>query len=161
MPSGSGRFGYLSLTICCRSDYRTVTDIKNEIAERSKQNAFLRTVHAKNNSQTIADWKSDLDRVLLIFNVRTVVSLWLACVDALVVYSSQTELGLNTYAIASDVRDGVTETHTVVSEVQRGVADTHAMVSDIHRSMMRDQRRLVSDTWVIPTTEYVLTRSAI
>ena len=106
----------------------------------------------------------DLNRILLVFNVCSVISIRRS-VLALTVHL-QTELALNIYGTVSDVRDGVTKTHTavvdthsVVSEVQRDVADTHVvvadthtMVSDIRRQMLGsqeeadDQHRSVSDT---------------
>ena len=136
-------------------------EIRRKVTERSKQNAISRAFHAKNDSQTIANWRLDLNKVLLLFNVSSAVFSW----PALTVHT-QTELGLNIYVTVSDVRDGVAkthatvaDTHAAVSEVQRGVADTHtvvadthAMVSDIRRQMVEgqgeadDQRRSVSNT---------------
>lgn len=148
-----------SLTVLLtRSDHSAAADIRSKIAERSKQNAIARAFHAKNDCQAIAGWRMDLNRILLVFNVRAVVSVWPTCADALAVHP-QTELGLNIYVIVSDVRDGVTKAHTAVAEVQRDVADTHAMVSDIRRAMMRgqegadDQRWSVSNTQTIPAAE--------
>jgi len=109
----------------------------------------------------------DLNRILLVFNVNSIVSVW----PTLTVHP-QTELGLNIYVTVSDVRDGVTNTHalvtdtrTVVSEVRRDVANTHAVVSDISRKVLGspgggdDQRRLVSDarTWAVPVPKHILT----
>ena len=109
----------------------------------------------------------DLHRILLVFNVNSIVSVG----PALTVHS-QTELGLNIYVTLSDVRDGVTNTHavvtdtrTVVSEVRRDIANTHAIVSDIGRKVLGspeeddDQHRLVSDarTWAVPAPKYMLT----
>lgn len=107
----------------------------------------------------------DLNRILLVFNVRSV-----GPPRAALTFYSQTELGLNMYVTVSDVRDGVTKTHTVVSEVQHDVvdtrivvADTHAIVSDIRCKMLgsqegtEDQNQWVSDTRVTSTTKYMLT----
>lgn len=146
--------------------------IRNKVAERSKQNALSRALHAKSDGQAIAGWKVDLNKNLLIFNVGSVTY----TLPALTV-RSQTELGLNIYGTVSDVRDDVAETHIVVadthsavSDVQRGVvdthlvvADTHTMISDIHRQMLGrhegidNQCQPVSDTRAIPIAEYVLT----
>ena len=106
---------------------------------------------SKNDSQAIASWKTTLNRILLVFNVRPII----VVLSALTV-RSQTELGLNIYVTISDVRDGVTETRTVV-------ADTHAMVSEIRREMLGSQnrtdnkRRSVSDTWTTSIIECTLT----
>jgi len=102
----------------------------------------------------------DLNRILLVPNVSLSFLPW----QVLTVHA-QTELGLNIYAAVSDVREGVTKTQTVVSDTHVVVADTHVMVSDIRRQMLGsqgeadDQRRLVSGTRSIPTTEYILTIS--
>ena len=94
----------------------------------------------------------DLNRILLVFNVSSVVFLW----PALIVHT-QTELGLNAYVAISDVRDGVAKTHTTVAETHTVVADTQVMVSEMHRQMLGsqgeadDQRRSVSSTRVMPT----------
>ena len=118
-----------------------MAEIRSKVAERSKQNAVSRAVHAKNDSKTIVSWKMDLNRVLLVFNVCPIVM----GRPALTVHS-QTELELNTYVTVSDVRDGVTKTHTVVanthtvvSEVQRDLANTHAVVSDIRRQLLENK----------------------
>ena len=106
----------------------------------------------------------DLNRILLVFNVRSVVSAW-----SILTVHSQTELGLNIYVAVSDVHDGVTKTHgvvtnthAVVTDTHIVVADTHAVVSDIRHKMMGnregadDQRQLVRDIQTRPTTKYVL-----
>ena len=84
----------------------------------------------------------DLNRILLVFNVRPVVF----ARSALTVHS-QTELGLNIYG--------------TISEVQRDVADTQTMVSEIRCEILgskketNDQRRPVSDT------EYIYTKCTL
>ena len=114
--------------------------IRGKVTERSKQNAISRAFHAKKDSQTIASWRMDLNRILLVFNVRSVIFVWPAPT-----VRPQTELGLNTYGTISDVHDGVTKTHTIVSVVQRDVADTHAVISEIRRETLGtgDRRRPV------------------
>ena len=150
-----------------QSHRRTLADIRSKVTERSQQNAISRASHAKNDSQSIASWKTALNRILLVFNVRFFVFAW----SALTVHS-QTELGFNKYAAISDVHDGVTKTHTVVSGVQRGVgdmhvvseaqrdvADTHATVSEIRHEILEsrkglDDRRLsVNHSRIAPATD--------
>ena len=113
-----------SLTMLSQSHRRTLADIRNKVAKRSMQNAISRAFHAKSDSQAIASWKIDLNRILLVFNVRSVASVPLSVLTV----QSQTELGLNIYGAISNVRDGATKTHTVV-------VDTYAMVSEIRRGM--------------------------
>ena len=53
-------------------DRRTVAEIQNEIVKQGGRHRFTRFIHARNDKDTIADWKSDLNRILVIFNVRSV-----------------------------------------------------------------------------------------
>jgi len=112
-------------------------------------------LHAKNDKETIATWRSDLNRILHIFNVRSVPP-----ARSPLTIHFQTELAintnvavsdvhrdvLNTQATVSDIRHDVTNTHTVVSnthvvvsELQRNVTNTQTIVSDIHRTIVEGQ----------------------
>jgi hypothetical protein len=104
-----------------------VAEIREKVIEKGGRNLFSRLVHAKDDKDTIASWRLDLNRILHIFNVRPVVVVWLSPT----VYF-QTELAIDTNANVSDVRRDVTNTHTVV-------ANTHTLVSDIHRNMLQSQ----------------------
>ena len=44
-----------------------------KIVKKGKRSAVSRLFHAKTDKETIAAWKSDLGKVLLIFNVRSAV----------------------------------------------------------------------------------------
>ena len=109
-----------------------MAEIQRKVIKQSGRSPASRLLHAKNDKETIIAWKLDLNRILQVFTVRPVISVWL-----LLTTQFQTELTLNTHVIVSDVHDGVVNTHT--------------MVSDIHRNMLKcqqgteDQRRLVSD----------------
>ena len=109
-----------------------MAEIQRKVIKQSGRNPASRLLHAKNDRETIAAWKLDLNRVLHVFNVRSVTSVWL-----LLTIQFQTEL--------------IVKIHVIVSDVHDGVANTHTMVSDIHRNMLKcqegteDQRRLVSD----------------
>ena len=58
----------------CALDRRTVAGIQEKIIEKCGRNLLSRLANAKNDKETIATWKSDLNRILHIFNVRSVVS---------------------------------------------------------------------------------------
>ena len=105
-----------------------------KIIKKGKRNPVSRLLHAKNDKETIATWKSDLNKILLVFNVRSVIVVWL-----LLTVRSQTELAINTHVTVSDIRHDVATTHTIVSNVQNGVTSTHTMVSDIHHIMTKNQ----------------------
>ena len=46
--------------------------IQEKIIKKGKRSRVSRLVHAKSDKDTIAAWKLDLNRILLIFNVRSV-----------------------------------------------------------------------------------------
>jgi len=114
-------------------DRRTVAGIQEKITEKCGRNRLSRLVQAKNDKETIATWKLNLNRILHVFNV----SFFIPVRPLLLTVHSQTELNINT--------------NVVVSDVHHGVVTTHAMVSDIHRSMLKgqegtdDQHRSVSE----------------
>jgi tetratricopeptide (TPR) repeat protein len=145
---------------CARFTYhaitrRTVAEIQEKIIEKGGRNLFSRLVHAKDDKDTIASWRSDLNRILHIFNVRSAVSAWLS-----LTVHFQTELAIDTNANVSDVRHDVTNTrtvvvnthavventhtavantHAVISNTNTVVANTHTLVSDIHRNLLQGQ----------------------
>ena len=144
------------------SNCKTVAEIQRKVLKRSKRNALSRLFHARNDKETIASRRLDLNRILLVFNVRSVTLGWL-----LLSLRFQTELAVNTHVsvvdlgrdvtntrtAVSDIRGGIVETkaivsdvhchvvgaHTIVSELQHSATDTHILVSDIHRNMLQSQ----------------------
>ena len=76
--------------------------------------------HAKNNKETIASWKSNLNKILHVFNVRSIVSVWL-----LLTVRPQTELAINTHNMVSEM-------HRNMVKSQEGADDQHQLVSVIH-----------------------------
>jgi hypothetical protein len=55
------------------SFHRTVADIQRKATKQSIRGTASRLLHAKNDKETIAAWKSDLNRMLHVFTVRSVV----------------------------------------------------------------------------------------
>ena len=54
-----------------RSDGRTVAEIQKNVIKQGKRNPVSRLFHAKEDKDAIAAWGKDLDRMLHIFNVRS------------------------------------------------------------------------------------------
>jgi hypothetical protein len=54
-------------------DRSMLAEIQKKVIEKGKRNPVSRLLHAKNDKETIAAWKSDLNKILLVFNVRSVV----------------------------------------------------------------------------------------
>ena len=94
----------------------------------------------------MATWRSDLNRVLLIFNVRAA-----AFVRQSLTALFQTELAVNThgvasdtYAVASDTYAMASNTHVLASNTHVVVSDTHVVASDTH-GVASDTRAMVLD----------------
>ena len=50
-------------------DGRTVAEIQRKIIKRSERHTVSRFLHARTDKDTIASWKLDLSRILVVFNV--------------------------------------------------------------------------------------------
>ena len=46
--------------------------MQNKIVKQSGRHRVSRLFHTRNDKETIAGWKSDLNRILVVFNVRLV-----------------------------------------------------------------------------------------
>ena len=120
-------------------DCRTVTEIQRKVVKQSKRKAVSRLFHAKNDKETIVAWKSDLNRILHVFNVSSTAFVW----PQLTVFS-QTELSINTHVVVSDIHHDVVNTQTIVSDVHQGVINTHSVVSELHQNVA-STRTIVAD----------------
>ena len=76
-----------------------------------------RLFHAKNDKDTIAAWRLDLNRVLHIFNVRSTGSVLLTLTPPL-----QTELAITTHVMVADI-------HRTLAAGQEGTDAQHRSVS--------------------------------
>ena len=97
-------------------DCRTVAEIQDKVIKQSGRNAASRLFHAKNDKETIAAWKLDLNRILHVFNVRSVVFTW-----TLLILPLQTELAMNTHTLAADTNTLAMNTNTLVLDIHRNV----------------------------------------
>ena len=102
-----------------RLNCRTVTGIQEKIVEKGGRNFLSRLAHAKNDKETIAAWKLDLNRILHVFNVSLVIS-----VRPSPTVHWQTELAINTHTMVFDI-------HRNIPRGQEGSDNQHWLVSDI------------------------------
>ena len=94
-----------------------MAEIQKEVIKQSGRNAFSRLVHAKNDKEMVAGWKSDLNRVLQVFNVRSVASTWLS-----LTVPFQTELAVNTNVTVSDIHRDVSKIREEIGGQVRSVS---------------------------------------
>ena len=97
-----------------------MAEIEGNVVELGKRNVVSRLFHSKDDKERIAAWRLDLNRVLHVFNVRSITPL-----PTLLTTHPQTELAINT--------------HTAVSDIRHDVANTQNIVSDIHRTIVERQ----------------------
>ena len=90
-------------------------EIQEKIIKKGERNHISRLVYAKVDKETIAGWKLDLNRILHVFNVCSVVFTWLS-----LTVPFQTELAINTHVAVSDVHHDVSEIRRDVSEILDG-----------------------------------------
>ena len=106
-----------------------MAEIQQRVIKQGKRNPVSRIVHARNDKEKIAAWRSDFIRILQVFNVCSAVAGWLSLTAR-----SKAELSINTHVAVSDTRD---------------------MVSGIYRTVVKSQDgndgkdSLVGDTWAI------------
>jgi len=48
---------------------RTVAEIQEKVIKQSRRHGVSRFFHSRNNKDMIVGWKSDLNRILVVFNV--------------------------------------------------------------------------------------------
>ena len=109
-------------------DGRTVAEIERKITKQSGRGRVSRLVHAKADGGTIAAWKSDLNRILHVFNVRSNVITW-----TLLTAPFQTELAMNTNITVSDMRHDVSKIREEISGQVRSVTVSHIQPTNSRR----------------------------
>ena len=110
--------------------YRTVVEIQKKVIIRSGRNAASRIFQARNDKDTIAGWKSDLGRILQVFNVRSVNFAW-----SLLTASPQTELAMNTHVAVYDIRHDVSKIREEIGSQIRQVSTSRIRSVDNWRML--------------------------
>ena len=116
-----------------------MAEIQKNVVKQSKRNPVSRLFHAKSDKETIATWRLELNRILHVFNVRSIASVW-----PLLTVCFQTELAMNTHIVVSGIHHNVVNTHTIISDVHHDVVNTHAIVSEL-RYDVKDTHTMVSN----------------
>ena len=106
-----GIFAYQTL------DRRAVAEIQKNIIERGQRNGLSRMFHAKNDKETIATWRVDLNRILHVFNVCGVTP-----ARPSLTAHFQTELAINTHTIVSNIHRTIVDSQEVADGKNRSVS---------------------------------------
>ena len=111
-------------------DRRTVADIQRRVDEKNSRNVLSRAFLAQSDKDTIAAWKGDLNRLLHIFNVRTV-----GLALPLLMTSFQTELAIDTNVTVTDSHLKVADIHNEVTNIRQDVSVIKESVSNKQHSV--------------------------
>ena len=109
-----------------------MAQIQRSVAEPDKRNTFSRILNPNRDKEAIAAWRSELDRIVHVFEVCSAAS----PLPTLLTVHIQIELALHTNVAISDVREDVG--HGVVA-IREDIANTHQLVSDMHRTLLKGQ----------------------
>ena len=119
-----------------------MAQIQRSAVEPDKRNYVSRIFNPKKDKDAVAAWRSELDRIVHVFEVRSP----LHSLPALLIVHLQTELAIHTHLAVSDVREDVGDIRVDVGDIRGGVVDiredvanTRELVSDIHRTMLKGQ----------------------
>ena len=115
-----------------------MAEIQRDIVKRDQRNAVSRLFHAKDDQDAISAWKSDLNRILLVFNVRSVGFTWLS-----LTVSFQTELAVNTHVTVSDIRRDVSRINHNVLRIREEIGGRVHSVS-MNRIRSIDNRKILT-----------------
>ena len=118
-------------------DCRTVAQIQRSAIEPNRRNPISRIFYAKKDKATIAAWRSNLDRILHVFEVRSTTH---PLVTPLIVHV-QTELALHTHTAVTDVRGLVSDIHRAVVKGQEG-DDIGNQTVGIHGALVMIEKSL-------------------
>ena len=88
-----------------------MAEIQSDILKCRGRKAVGRFIQAKSDAETITAWKSNLNRILHVFNVRSVGFTWLSPT-----VPPQTELAMNTHVAVSDIRHDVSKIREEISD---------------------------------------------
>ena len=143
-----------------------IAEIQRRITKRGKRNVFFRSFYT-DDEETITAWKSNLDKIRHVFNVRSFIR-----AQCLLTFRFQTEFTTNMGVNVPEIRHGASNIH-VVSEAHHDVAHHRQIVSEVrgdvaggrtaapsvlfdkmgHQEHANDKSRAVSTTITSPAAE--------
>ena len=130
----------------------TIAEIQRRITKRGKRNVFFRSFYT-DDEETIATWKSNLDNIRHVFNVRSFIR-----AQSLLTFRFQTEFTTNMGVNVPEIRHGASNIH-VVSEVRGDVAGGRTAAPSVlfdkmgHQEHANDKSRAASTTITSPAAE--------
>ena len=118
------------------SDRRTVAGIQKEIVKKRGRKLLSWLFRSKSDQDLIASWRLELNRILQVFNVRSVHFPWLSLRFFFVHVLFQTELAVGTHAMVSDMRKDISKIREEIGGQIRLVGADY--VHSIDKRMLTD-----------------------
>ena len=112
-----------------------MAQIQRSVAEPDKRNIFSRILNPNKDKETIVAWRSDLDRIVHVFEVCSTIH----SLPILLTVHLQRELALHTHIAVTDIREDVGDIRGGVGDIREDIANTHELVSDMHRTLLKGQ----------------------
>ena len=115
-----------------------MAEIQRDVVKRDQRNAISRLFHAKDDQDAIAAWKSDLDRILHVFDVRSI-----GFARLLLIVSFQTELAVNIHVTVSDMRRDVSRINHNVLRIREEIGG-HVHSVSMNRIRSTDNQKILT-----------------
>ena len=130
-----------------------MAEIQRNIDKQGKRSTISQHLHAKSNKEKIIAWRSNLDGILQVFNVRPVARATAVANPLL------KALAIDTDAAVPTIGHDITNAHTTVPGTQNDVVNTIPIVPDGHSNTSkipedaRGRSQLVSTIRTLPVIE--------
>jgi hypothetical protein len=132
--------------------------MRRKVDKRGKRSTVLRFILAKSDKDQIAAWNQELVRILHVFNVCPIDSIWKPANSAALL---QTELAIDTnirvvdtQTMVADTRTTVVNTQTLVADTRVAVKNTETMVANMYRNVFTEQKGASGQTNSVCATYY-------
>jgi nicotinate-nucleotide pyrophosphorylase len=115
-------------------------EIQRNIIRQGKRSSVTRLFRG-NDSEAVATWRLEFNKILRVFNVRSVTSAW-----SLLTSHFQTELVVDTRPTVSGTRHDVANIHTTASDAHHDTPDADNIVPDV-RHDVSSTHPIVPEVW--------------
>ena len=112
---------------------RTVAEIQEKALKRSGRSRVTRFLHSRDDKDAIAGWKSDLNRILHVFNVCSTCSHFAAATN----HCFQTELAMNTHTIVADIRQDMSKLREGACSQDQAVSGIRTLIASLIKLLPR------------------------
>ena len=125
---------------------RVITEIRRHLVKCGKRNPISRRYHAKDDEELIATWGLEFNRILRVFNVCSVLSVW-----QLPTHCFQAKPVID--PISGARQDAPNKHHSTVPDPRSNVANVHPATSDVRRNELKSREGAGSQNPAVSTPD--------